>query len=85
MDLKAEHFERQVHTLEQERDGWEKKYEVSQIDRRSFIPHPPVYRKSSRSIRTPRRSSTSSSPAWKGCDRAAIFVFSSVRVAPSLR
>lgn len=42
MDLKAEHFERQVHTLEQDRDGWEKKYEVSQIDRRSFIPHSPL-------------------------------------------
>lgn len=28
MDLKAEHFERQVHTVEQDRDNWEKKYEV---------------------------------------------------------
>ena len=29
MDVKAEHFERQVTRLEQERDSWEKKYEVS--------------------------------------------------------
>lgn len=28
VDLKAEHFERQVQRLEQERDQWEKKYEV---------------------------------------------------------
>jgi len=42
MDLKAEHFERQVQTLEQERDAWERKYEVSQIDQRSFIPHSPL-------------------------------------------
>ena len=27
--MKAEHFERQVQRLEQERDAWEKKYEVS--------------------------------------------------------
>lgn len=29
VDVKAEHFERQVQRLEQERDAWEKKYEVS--------------------------------------------------------
>jgi hypothetical protein len=28
VDVKAEHFERQVQRAEQERDGWEKKYEV---------------------------------------------------------
>jgi tropomyosin len=28
VDVKAEHFERQVTRLEQERDAWEKKYEV---------------------------------------------------------
>lgn len=28
VDLKAEHFERQVQLLEQDRDKWEKKYEV---------------------------------------------------------
>ena len=39
MDLKAEHFERQVHTLEQERDTWEKKYEVRKIDHLSFPSH----------------------------------------------
>jgi len=29
VDVKAEHFERQVHRAEQERDTWEKKYEDS--------------------------------------------------------
>ena len=28
VDVKAEHFERQVQRLEQERDAWEKKFEV---------------------------------------------------------
>lgn len=28
VDVKAEHFERQVQRLESERDDWEKKYEV---------------------------------------------------------
>jgi hypothetical protein len=28
VDVKAEHFERQVQRVEQERDQWEKKYEV---------------------------------------------------------
>ena len=28
VDVKAEHFERQVQRIEQERDQWEKKYEV---------------------------------------------------------
>ena len=28
VDVKAEHFERQVQRVEQERDSWEKKYEV---------------------------------------------------------
>lgn len=32
MDLKAEHFERQVQTLEQERGTSEKKYEVREIN-----------------------------------------------------
>ena len=30
VDVKAEHFERQVQSLEQERDNWEKKYEEAQ-------------------------------------------------------
>ena len=30
VDVKAEHFERQVQRVEQERDQWEKKYEVRQ-------------------------------------------------------
>lgn len=77
MDLKAEHFERQVHTLEQERDSWEKKYEVRQANQQMFPTHsPPIYRKSSRSIRSPRKSSTSLSRAWKGCDCATVFFLS---------
>ena len=36
IDLKAEHFERQVHTLEQESAQWEKKYEVWQTNRQLF-------------------------------------------------
>lgn len=31
VDVKAEHFERQVTRVEQERDQWEKKYEVCGI------------------------------------------------------
>jgi tropomyosin len=31
VDVKAEHFERQVQRVEQERDLWEKKYEVREI------------------------------------------------------
>lgn len=30
MDLKAEHFERQVHSLEQGNDNWEAKYKARQ-------------------------------------------------------
>jgi tropomyosin len=30
VDVKAEHFERQVQRVEQERDQWEKKYEEMQ-------------------------------------------------------
>lgn len=30
VDVKAEHFERQIQRVEQERDSWEKKYEVRQ-------------------------------------------------------
>jgi len=79
MDLKAEHYERQVQTLERDRDHWEKKHEVRRINQRLFFAYTPfVYRKSSRNIRSPRKSSTSSSPAWRGCDRVAISVFSSV-------
>jgi len=31
VDVKAEHFERQVQRAEQERDLWEKKYEVHKL------------------------------------------------------
>lgn len=41
VDVKAEHFERQVQRLEQERDQWEKKYEVrcapSPISRNTYL------------------------------------------------
>lgn len=30
MDVKAEHFERQVQRVEQERDQWERKFEEAQ-------------------------------------------------------
>ena len=30
VDVKAEHFEKQVHRVEQERDQWEKKFEEAQ-------------------------------------------------------
>ena len=37
VDVKAEHFERQVTRLEQERDQWEKKYEVCNIILYAYI------------------------------------------------
>ncbi len=44
VDVKAEHFERQVTRLEQERDQWEKKYEVRDTPLRSAASlfHPPL-------------------------------------------
>lgn len=36
VDIKAEHFERQVSRVETERDNWEKKYEDSQEVSRVF-------------------------------------------------
>jgi hypothetical protein len=33
IDVKAEHFERQVQSVEQERDKWEKKYEVRPLSK----------------------------------------------------
>ncbi|KAI8985554.1 tropomyosin like-domain-containing protein [Trametes punicea] len=38
VDVKAEHFERQVTRLEQERDQWEKKYEVREV----WMSHVPI-------------------------------------------
>lgn len=37
VDVKAEHFERQVTRLEQERDQWEKKYEVRDTPKLSAV------------------------------------------------
>ena len=86
IDLKAEHFERQVQRLEQERDAWEKKYEVRKVGQSAFPPHTlSIYRNSKRSTRTPRESSTSLSPAWKGYDHAVPHVPSSVRATLRLR
>ena len=42
VDVKAEHFERQVTRLEQERDQWEKKYEVRSKLRIPFVLAPGV-------------------------------------------
>ncbi len=44
VDVKAEHFERQVQRAEQERDAWEQKYEVREPARHRladpiFTPH----------------------------------------------
>ena len=60
-DIRAEHFERQVKTLEQERDQWEKKYEVRQSNQWPFTTHiPSIYRRLRKCINNPRKSSTSS-------------------------
>lgn len=39
VDVKAEHFERQVQRVEAERDQWEKKYEASVLHVTIFIDH----------------------------------------------
>ena len=86
IDLKAEHFERQVQRLEQERDVWEKKYEVWRVNQLAFPPHTlSIYRNFKPSTRTPRESSTSLSPAWKGYDRVMIHVLPFVRATLRLR
>ena len=36
VDVKAEHFERQVQRVEQERDQWERKYEVRELTPRHY-------------------------------------------------
>ena len=71
VDVKAEHFERQVQRVEQERDAWEKKYEVRlfifpldslPLLAKTFIS---IHRKHKRSIASRRRSWTSSLQTWK--------------------
>jgi hypothetical protein len=63
VDVKAEHFERQVTRAEQERDDWEQKHSVSarvpDLDRADND------RRLSRSTSNPSESSTSSSPLWR--------------------
>ena len=43
VDIKAEHFERQVQRVEQERDGWTTRYEVCATTIKSRF-NPPQYR-----------------------------------------
>ena len=72
MDLKAEHFERQVSTVERERDNWEKKYEVRKSNQWFASAHAPfVYRIFARNTKRPSQSSKALFPAWKGCDHTA--------------
>ena len=69
VDVKAEHFERQVLRLEQERDLWEKKYEVRIIG--PYTTHAPLlitpisHRMHKRNIATLKRSLTNLSAVWK--------------------
>ncbi len=69
VDVKAEHFERHTQRLEQERDEWEKKYEVRiervRLDRLVTLNRFPFYRKQRPSSVHPKQSSTSSSRTWK--------------------
>ena len=68
VDVKAEHFERQVTRIEQERDAWEQKYEVrrgSYLLCESRLLIAIECRRLWRSTTSPRRSWTSWSPAWR--------------------
>jgi tropomyosin len=64
VDVKAEHFERQVTRAEQERDDWEQKHSVSFLpfDTKNWADYD---RRLSRSTSNPSESSTSSSPRWR--------------------
>lgn len=71
VDVKAEHFERQVQRVEAERDSWEKKYEV----RFWFFPLIititnilSLYRKPRRNTSNPRGTWTNWSSPWKAFD-----------------
>lgn len=69
VDVKAEHFERHVQRLEQERDAWEKKYEVgaNAFDLAISVDCSPsiTYRTPKRSTGHRRQSWTTSLPTWK--------------------
>ena len=64
VDVKAEHFERQVTRAEQERDDWEQKHSVSlhspDVENRADY-----HRRLSRNTSNPSESSTSLLPQWK--------------------
>jgi hypothetical protein len=68
VDVKAEHFERQVGRVEQERDMWEKKYEVrlNSYTSSTITPHLP-YRKRKPNIGNRRPNWMNLSTTWRGC------------------
>lgn len=73
VDLKAEHFERQVQRLEQERDQWEKKYEVQSCrDLHYHVSLTSSYRKRRRSTALRKPSWTSLFPLWKACEHQTV-------------
>ena len=80
MDLKAEHFERQVGRLEQERDGFEKKYEVRRGNRWLFTAHTTsICRRPKISAKNTGKSWTIWLRTWKGFDWSTVFGSSPVR------
>jgi hypothetical protein len=67
VDVKAEHFERHAQRLEQERDEWEKKYEVRSEVTDSIVYVLTIYafdRKQRLNIAHPKRSLMNSQRAW---------------------
>jgi hypothetical protein len=63
VDVKAEHFERQVSRAEQERDEWEQKHSVSPPF--DYVEHLlMILRRLSRSTSNPSENSTRSSLKW---------------------
>lgn len=76
VDVKAEHFERQVQRLEQERDQWEKKYEVRDACRHMWVcwlSDCQICRKPKRSTASRKPNWTSSSPTWKAFNLSTVF------------
>ena len=80
--MKAEHFERQVQRVEQERDSWEKKYEVRIYFRipgrrgstTCLLTLISTCRRRKRNTRHRKPSWTNWSQAWKGSDFVSDFV-----------
>lgn len=82
MDLKAEHFERQLHSAERDKEELERKHEVWQSDQRPPTTHiPSICRRFPPCIGIPRKNSKSSLPAWRDCDPATILSFSLCKLA----